>query len=263
MPFSAPSPVPTMIAVGVARPMAHGQAMTSTATILISARVKASTLDPIAGAGTITSQVKKVIAAIRITAGTKMPDTWSASFWIGALLPCASSTSLMICARASLFADASRFELDEAALIERSSDDRVSLALFHRHQFAGQHGFVDRRTSFNNHAIHGELFAGPHQHQIANSHLIDRDVDLFAISHDAGRFGLQIQQFLDGFTGSTLGTRFQILAQANEGDDDRGCLEIHGPVQPTQNDWDRVEIRHRRTQPRSAHPCWQNDYGAI
>ncbi len=29
MPFSAPLPVPTMMAVGVARPMAHGQAMTS------------------------------------------------------------------------------------------------------------------------------------------------------------------------------------------------------------------------------------------
>ena len=32
MPFSAPLPVPTMMAVGVARPSAHGQAMTSTAT---------------------------------------------------------------------------------------------------------------------------------------------------------------------------------------------------------------------------------------
>ena len=32
MPFSAPLPVPTMIAVGVARPRAHGQAMISTVT---------------------------------------------------------------------------------------------------------------------------------------------------------------------------------------------------------------------------------------
>ena len=31
MPFSAPLPVPTMMAVGVARPSAHGQAMTMTA----------------------------------------------------------------------------------------------------------------------------------------------------------------------------------------------------------------------------------------
>ena len=37
MPFSAPLPVPTMMAVGVARPSAQGQAMTSTATKSISA----------------------------------------------------------------------------------------------------------------------------------------------------------------------------------------------------------------------------------
>ena len=36
-PSCAPRPVPTMIAVGVARPSAHGQAMTSTVTALISA----------------------------------------------------------------------------------------------------------------------------------------------------------------------------------------------------------------------------------
>ena len=37
IPCSAPLPVPTMIAVGVARPMAHGQAMMSTAIALVSA----------------------------------------------------------------------------------------------------------------------------------------------------------------------------------------------------------------------------------
>ena len=36
-PFSAPLPVPTMIAVGVASPRAHGHAITSTATKLSSA----------------------------------------------------------------------------------------------------------------------------------------------------------------------------------------------------------------------------------
>ena len=40
MPASAPRPVPTMIAVGVARPIAHGQAMTSTLTNAVSANVR-------------------------------------------------------------------------------------------------------------------------------------------------------------------------------------------------------------------------------
>ena len=38
MPASAPLPVPTITAVGVASPIAHGQAITSTATMLIRAR---------------------------------------------------------------------------------------------------------------------------------------------------------------------------------------------------------------------------------
>ena len=37
-PNSAPRPVPTMIAVGVASPIAHGHAMTSTATAVVSVR---------------------------------------------------------------------------------------------------------------------------------------------------------------------------------------------------------------------------------
>ena len=37
MPSCAPRPVPTMIAVGVARPSAHGQAMISTATAAVNA----------------------------------------------------------------------------------------------------------------------------------------------------------------------------------------------------------------------------------
>ena len=40
MPASAPRPVPTMIAVGVARPIAHGQAMTTTPMKAVSASVR-------------------------------------------------------------------------------------------------------------------------------------------------------------------------------------------------------------------------------
>jgi hypothetical protein len=37
MPFIAPSPVPTMMAIGVARPSASGQAMTKTVIVSVSA----------------------------------------------------------------------------------------------------------------------------------------------------------------------------------------------------------------------------------
>ncbi len=62
-PISAPRPVPTMIEVGVARPIAQGQAMMSTATALTSAKVSA-------GEGPKNSQTRKVATATAMTAGT-------------------------------------------------------------------------------------------------------------------------------------------------------------------------------------------------
>ena len=88
MPYSAPLPTPTMIEVGVASPMAQGQAMTSTAM----SRSSAGT-NPAPAA----SQTTNVSSARAMTAGTNHAATRSTTRWMGALLPCACSTSRMIC----------------------------------------------------------------------------------------------------------------------------------------------------------------------
>ena len=59
-----------MIEVGVAKPIAHGQAMMSTATALTKAKVRA-------GDGPNTSQTRKVSKATSITAGTNHNVTLS------------------------------------------------------------------------------------------------------------------------------------------------------------------------------------------
>ena len=87
MPWRAATPVPAMIAAGVARPRAQGQAITSTATALINA---CSRLAP------ASSQPPRVSRAISSTAGTNTALTRSTSFWIGALAAWASSTRRMI-----------------------------------------------------------------------------------------------------------------------------------------------------------------------
>ncbi|GAA3303812.1 hypothetical protein GCM10020295_53350 [Streptomyces cinereospinus] len=87
MPSWAPRPVPTISAVGVARPSAHGQAMIRTAT----AAVKAATVSPVAP-----SHRPKVAVASTRTTGTKIPATRSASRCTSALPFCASSTSRAI-----------------------------------------------------------------------------------------------------------------------------------------------------------------------
>ena len=76
-----------MIAAGVARPRAHGQAITSTATALIIAVSRS----PLA-----IHQPSSVTSASTSTTGTKMALTLSTRCWIGALAACASSTSLIM-----------------------------------------------------------------------------------------------------------------------------------------------------------------------
>ena len=87
MPFSAPLPVPTMIATGVAKPNAHGQLITK---IEIAIENANSTVAP------IISQLAPAAIAIAITAGTNTPAILSASFAIGAFDAEASSTNAMI-----------------------------------------------------------------------------------------------------------------------------------------------------------------------
>ncbi len=90
-PSSAPLPVATITAVGTARPMAHGQAMISTATAAAKARTAGA-------ASAATNQITNVAMASEITTGTKTPLMRSASFWMGAREPWASRIRRTICA---------------------------------------------------------------------------------------------------------------------------------------------------------------------
>ncbi len=87
MPFLAPIPFPTMMATGVANPRAQGQLITRTEIPRARAKPKLSPA---------ISHTRAVTAATAITAGTKMPDTLSATLAIGALVAAASLTMRMI-----------------------------------------------------------------------------------------------------------------------------------------------------------------------
>ena len=93
IPASAPLPVPTMIAVGVARPMAHGQAMITTPMNAVRASVTR-------GSGPNRNHARNVSAATTMTAGTNTSEIRSASRWIGAFEPWARWTRSTIRASA-------------------------------------------------------------------------------------------------------------------------------------------------------------------
>mmetsp|Transcript_61822 Transcript_61822/g.146361 ORF Transcript_61822/g.146361 Transcript_61822/m.146361 type:complete len:238 (-) Transcript_61822:323-1036(-) len=87
MPCRAATPVPAMMAVGVARPRAQGQAMTSTATALMSA----CSQSPVT-----TAQPRKVASAMPRTTGTNTALTRSTMRWMGAFAAWADSTIRMM-----------------------------------------------------------------------------------------------------------------------------------------------------------------------
>ena len=88
IPLRAPTPFPTIMATGVASPNAHGQLITNTEIPLARAY---PILSP------KRSQIIMVINASTMTAGTKKPDTVSATFAIGAFVEAASLTICIIC----------------------------------------------------------------------------------------------------------------------------------------------------------------------
>ncbi len=87
MPARAPWPLPTMMAVGVARPNAQGQAMTKTATALTNAVEKSASHH---------QPTPKVSSETNTTTGTNIAATLSVRRCTGAREPCAASTKRMI-----------------------------------------------------------------------------------------------------------------------------------------------------------------------
>ena len=89
----APTPVPTITAVGVARPSAQGHAITTTETPKRAAKTKGDWPGGTQALGTpprstAASHAAAVVAAATSTQGAKMPDTQSAKACTGALAIC-------------------------------------------------------------------------------------------------------------------------------------------------------------------------------
>ena len=111
IPLVAPTPVPTMTAVGVARPREQGQAIDKTVRAQRKANWKVNSawlyaslsISETGSRSTLTNptmiQATSVMTDTVQTMGTKYPATLSASCWIGALLVWASSTSRTIWAK--------------------------------------------------------------------------------------------------------------------------------------------------------------------
>ena len=182
MPWRAATPVPTMIAVGVARPSAHGQAMTSTATACSTRRRdRRRRRAPSRAAST---------SAMPTTTGTNTALTRSTRRWIGAFFACADSTRRTM--RASVVSAPTAVVRTHAAAPSPLTAPPVTRspgALGHRQALAGEQRLVDMAAAFEHHAVDRDALAGPHDDLVADAHLGDRHVALGAVAPHARASG--------------------------------------------------------------------------
>ena len=148
MPSSAPRPTAASSAVGVARPSAHGQATTSTATAALQA----------AAAGRpVPSQNPRVATAQAITHGTNTAAIRSASRCALALVPSAWLTRRVICASSvseptRVARTTSRPLMFTVAPVTWSPGSHLG-----RHRLAGDQRGVDRGGPLGHHPVGGDL----------------------------------------------------------------------------------------------------------
>ena len=144
IPCSAPLPVPTMIAVGVASPSAQGQEITSTAIPDASAKLKVCPRS---------SHTTIVIRAMVMTTGTKTPLTLSASLAIGAGATCLLYQTDNL-GKSSILADAICFHLEITCTVDSRPGHPVAFLLPHRNTLTGDGGFIHGSGSFGQNTIH-------------------------------------------------------------------------------------------------------------
>ena len=130
-----------------------------------------------------------------------------------------------------LGAHAGGAERERAGRVQRGADDLVAGLFDHRQRFAGEHRLVDGRDTLDDDAVDRHLLAGAHAHEVAVHDLGDRQVELGAVAHHSSRARLQPDQRADGLAGLALGARLEQAPEQDEGDDERGRVEVHGRAQ--------------------------------
>ena len=184
-----------------------------------------------------------------MTTGTNTALMRSAKRCTGALEPCASSTSLTICASA----------VSAPTFVARN---RKLPSLFMVAPMTVSPTFfstgIDSPVSMDSstaegprctHAVDRDLLARTHDDDVADDDLLDRDVDLLAAAHDARGLGRQAHELLDRVGRAALRARLEQLAEEHERDEQR-ARSRRRPARiasaGTNVAATRVEVRRRR-----------------
>jgi hypothetical protein len=219
-PSSAPRPVPTATAAGVARPSAHGQAITSTAT-----KRSTALANPFGGGiderpheqghQRESEDDRDEPAADDVgQAGDRRARA------LGLLDGLDDPRERRVAAGAG---DADR---QRAAVVLGAAVDRRAGLLVDRQALAGQHRLVDRGAAAHDLAVAGDPLARADEHEVAGDERLDRHVLLELAADPAGGPRRERDQAADRVGQAPAGPRLHQLAEQDEAQDRRGCLEV-------------------------------------
>ncbi len=225
IPASAPRPVPTMMAVGVARPIAHGHAMTTTPMKAVSASV-------MRGSGPNASHTRNVPAATTRTIGTKTSAIAIGQSLDRGLAALGPTHEVHDPGERGVAADARRPHHERAGRVEGRPDDLGAGAHLDRHGLAGQHAGVDRGPALDDDAVDGHPLPRPDAQQVTDDHRFERHVLVPPVAHEPGGLGPQPHEPPDRPGRAGLGAMLEPPTEQDEPDDDRRRVEVGLRVQP-------------------------------
>ncbi len=182
----------------------------------------------IRGCGPAMLHTTNVIAAIRITVGTKYPAITSATCWIGARLRCASAVMRTICASSVSLPTRSARMIKLPVMLMVPPVTFMPADFSTGHRLARHHGFVNRARSFKHHSVHGNFFARPNAQMVADMHLVERDVLLAPVLPNHARgFRRQAEQRTERARRLAARPQFEHLSQQHQRGDYRRGLKVH------------------------------------
>ena len=226
MPFFAPTPLPTMMATGVARPSAHGQLMTSTEMPRASAKGEFTPDQQPHDRRHDGDRDDRRDEHARDLVG-RLGDRRLRRRRVGD-----HADDL---AERGVLADAGGFAAQEAGAVDRRGRHAVAGRLVDRDALTGEGGFVDGARAVQHGAVDRDALPGADDKDIAPFDLRGGDLHLFAVADDGRRLRREGHEALERVGGLALGPCFEQFADGDERQDHGGGFKI-----------EFVHIRHSR-----------------
>ncbi len=123
-------------------------------------------------------------------------------------------------------ADAGGADEQAAAGVDGRAGDRVAGPYLDRDRFAGEHRGVDRGGTLLDHAVGGDLLAGPYDESVARGKLVAGDADLDAVAQHGDVLGAELQQGPQRGAGAALGAGLEVAPGQDERGHPGGGLQV-------------------------------------